>query len=114
MKIEKLEKIVIEALEDLKGSNIVKLDVSELTDMTEIMIFASGTSTRQVKSLANNVAMQAKKNGVQPVGTEGEDTGEWVLVDLADIIIHVMLPETRELYDLERLWSKPPEDTATD
>ncbi len=114
MKIDELEKIVIEALEDLKASNIVKLDVSELTDMTELMIFASGTSTRQVKSLANNVAMQAKQNGVQPVGVEGEDTGEWVLVDLADIIIHVMLPETREFYDLERLWTKSSEDTVGD
>ena len=107
MKIEALKDIVINALEDLKAVDIVTKDVTELTDMTDMMVFVTGTSNRHVKSLADNVAMEAKKNGVQPVGIEGEDVGEWVLVDLGDIIIHVMLPEIRDFYDLERLWSGP-------
>ncbi len=105
MKKEKLIEIVINALEDLKAVNIVSQDVSALTNMTDTMIFVTGTSSRHVKSLADNVSMEVKKNGVQPIGIEGQDVGEWVLVDLGDIIVHVMLPETRDLYDLERLWS---------
>lgn len=105
MKKNKLEKIVIKALEDLKAVNIVSLDVSALTDMTDTMIFVTGTSSRHVKSMADNVAVEVKKQGFQPIGIEGQDVGDWVLVDLADIIVHIMLPEVRALYDLERLWS---------
>lgn len=105
MKKNKLEKIIIKALEDLKAVNIVSLDVSALTDMTDTMIFVTGTSSRHVKSMADNVAIEVKKQGVQPIGIEGQDIGDWVLVDLADIIVHIMLPEVRALYDLERLWS---------
>ncbi|HEY9034999.1 MAG TPA: ribosome silencing factor [Pseudomonadales bacterium] len=100
-----LKQIVIKALEDLKANNIVELDVSGLTDMTDLMIVASGTSSRHVKALADNVVSEVKKQGVQPTGVEGEQTGDWVLVDLADILVHVMLPETREFYNLEKLWS---------
>lgn len=105
MNKEALQKIVIKALEDLKGVNIITKDVYELTDVTDIMIFVSGTSTRHVKSLAGHVVEEVKKNGVQPLSVEGLDTGDWVLVDLASILVHIMLPEVRNLYDLEKLWS---------
>ena len=89
----------------MKAKDILVQDVSALTDMTDIMIFVSGTSTRHVKSLANNVNIEVKKAGFLPVGIEGEDAGEWVLVDLGDVLVHIMLPEVRETYNLERLWS---------
>jgi ribosome-associated protein len=100
-----LQKIVIKALEDLKAVDIIVKDVVDMTDMTDIMIFASGTSSRHVKSLASNIVEQVKKQGVQPIGVEGEDTGDWILVDLASVLVHIMLPEVRNLYDLEKLWS---------
>lgn len=105
MNKEELQKIIITALEDLKAVNLLVKDVSALTEMADIMIFVSGTSTRHVKSLASHVVEEVKKHGVQPVGVEGEDTGDWILVDLASILVHVMLPEVRNLYDLEKLWS---------
>lgn len=92
------------ALADLKAQNVVTLDVRPLTSMTDIMIIASGTSTRHVKALADEVQVKAKAAGFMPVGMEGEKEGEWVLIDLAGVIVHVMLPATRALYDLERLW----------
>jgi ribosome-associated protein len=105
MNTNELQKIVVDALEELKAVNIIVQDVSRLTSMTNVMIFATGTSTRHVKSLAFNVIEKVKKQGVQPLGYEGEDTGDWVLVDLASILVHIMLPEVRSLYDLETLWS---------
>jgi len=105
MKRELLQKIVIDALEEIKAVDIVVQDVTAVTDMADIMIFASGTSSRQVKSLASNVVEKIKKAGSMPVGVEGENTGDWVLVDLGDVIVHIMLPEVRNLYDLEKLWS---------
>ncbi|MFT6286902.1 MAG: ribosome-associated protein [Halieaceae bacterium] len=101
-----LKELVLEALEDLKALNPVILDVTELTDVMDYMVIASGTSSRHVKSLASNVSMEAKKRGMMPLGIEGEDAGEWVLVDFGDIVVHVMLPATRDFYDLERLWVK--------
>lgn len=105
MKKTKLEKIIIKALEDLKAKEVVMLDVSDMTEMTDKMIFATGTSSRHVKSLADNVVVEAKKAGFQPIGVEGQNTGDWVLVDLCDVLVHIMLPETRNLYALEKLWS---------
>ena len=93
------------ALDDLKAVNIEVLDVSALTDVMEYLVVASGTSNRHVKSLADNVIVAAKKAGMQPLGVEGQDTGEWVLVDLGGVVVHVMLPATRAFYDIERLWS---------
>lgn len=107
MTTDELKKIVIAALEDLKGREILALDVHTLTNVADCMIFCSGTSNRQVKSLADNAAAEAKKRGVQILGIEGQDTGEWVLVDFGDVVLHVMLPETRVFYDLERMWSLP-------
>ena len=107
---EQLKKIIVDALEDIKAQDIVTIDVSELTDVMDTLIVASGTSNRQVKALANNVMDESKKQGFRPLGVEGTDTAEWVLVDFGDIVVHVMLPATREFYDLEKLWSIRPDD----
>jgi ribosome-associated protein len=96
------------ALEDLKAQNIKRLDVRQLTDIADYLIVASGTSNRQVKALAENVQLRAKQAGLRGIGVEGADTAEWILVDLADVVVHVMQPTTREFYDLERLWSVSP------
>lgn len=105
MNNEELQRIVVAALEDLKAVNLVIKDVSAITDVADLMIFVSGTSSRHVKSLADNVIEKAKAQGVQPLGVEGQDVGDWILVDLGNILVHVMLPEVRNLYDLEKLWS---------
>ena len=105
-----LQEIVIEALEDVKARDIVTLDVSSLSDVMDTMIVASGTSNRQVKSLADNVAQKARRAGHPPIGVEGMGSAEWVLVDLGDVVVHVMLPAIRAFYDLEKLWSMRPDD----
>lgn len=107
MTTDELKKIIIDALENLKGREIVALDVHKLTNVADCMIFCSGTSNRQVKSLAENAASEAKKRGSTVLGIEGASEGEWVLVDFGDVVLHVMLPETRAFYDLERMWSLP-------
>ncbi len=107
MEAEAVRELVIKALDDLKAVNTVVLDVRGLTDVTDFLVIASGTSNRHVKSLADNVCMAAKKEGQRPLGVEGEDVGEWVLVDFGDVVVHVMLPATRDFYDLERLWVTP-------
>ncbi|MFL0798056.1 MAG: ribosome silencing factor [Cellvibrionaceae bacterium] len=97
---------IISSLEDLKGKDIITLDVSDKTDVTDTLIIASGTSNRHVKSLASNVVEDLKKQmDIRPMSMEGEDQGEWVLVDYVDTVVHVMLPQAREFYDLEKLWS---------
>lgn len=107
MEAEALKKVIIDALEDLKAVNTVTLDVTELTDVMDYLVIASGNSNRHVKSLADKVCMEAKQRGARPLGVEGEDSAEWVLVDFGDVVVHVMLPATRDFYDLERLWVKP-------
>ena len=102
-----LEKLVLGALEDLKAVNIKVLDVRGLTDVADTMIVASGTSDRHVRAIAENVTVTAKAAGRQPMGTEGKQDGEWVLVDLQDVLVHVMLPRVREFYALEQLWEAP-------
>jgi ribosome-associated protein len=104
MGVDELRVLVKEALEDLKAENIVELDVRDKTDVTDYIIVASGNSSRHVKSIANNVVMEAKKAGHPPIGVEGENEGEWMLVDLADVVVHVMQPQVRKFYDLENLW----------
>jgi len=96
---------VVAAIEDMKGVDMALLDVSDLSSFTDHMIVVSGTSTRHVKSIADQVALEAKKAGVPPLGVEGENGAEWVLIDLGDVVVHVMLPATREFYALEKLWS---------
>lgn len=105
MNSEQLSALVIEALDDIKAQDIIKLDVRDMTSVTDYMIVASGTSSRHVKALAENVAEKAKKAGHRPIGVEGEEGGEWVLLDLQDALVHVMLPKVREFYNLEKLWS---------
>ena len=107
MEAESLKSLVVAALEDLKAVNPVTLDVAGMTDVMDFLVIASGTSSRHVKSLANNVCMEAKKQGMRPLGVEGEGAGEWVLVDFGDVVVHVLLPATRDFYDLERLWVNP-------
>lgn len=104
MQSESLSRLAVQALEDLKATEITTLDVRKLTDITDYMIVASGRSARHVVALAENVILQAKKAGQPPMGVEGLKEGEWVLVDLRDVVVHVMQPATRELYLLEKLW----------
>ena len=105
LSVDALQALATGALEDLKGVDVSVLDVKDLTSITDRMIVVSGTSSRHVKSLADNVVLRAKRAGNPPLGVEGEQAGEWVLIDLGDVIVHVMLPETREVYALEKLWS---------
>ena len=105
MQIEKLTGLINQTLDNLKATDICNLDVSGLTPITDMMIIASGESQRQVKALAEQVIMAAKKQKIQPLGIEGEQYGEWVLVDLGDVIVHLMHPTVRAYYQLEKLWS---------
>lgn len=108
MNSEALSELIIDALEEIKGVDIVKLDVRKMTTVTDWMVVASGTSNRHVVALVDNVAERAKAAGHRPAGIEGEDGGEWVLLDLQDALVHVMLPKVREFYNLEKLWSIRP------
>ncbi len=116
MNSDSLSKLVIDVLEDVKALDIVILDVRKLTSVTDYMIVASGTSNRHVKALADTVADKSRESGHKPSGIEGTDGSEWVLLDLQDVLVHVMLPRVREFYNLEKLWSLSPvtEIAATD
>lgn len=100
-----LRRRVLAALDQLKAHDVREIDVRGRTSIADLLIIASGTSTRHVKSIADEVVKHAKRAGMFPLGVEGEDSAEWVLVDLGDIIVHVMLPRVREFYGLERLWT---------
>jgi ribosome-associated protein len=101
--------LVTHALESLKAKHITQLNVSALTSVADHMIIASGTSGRHLKALADKVVEVFKASGEPPLGVEGQSGGEWVLVDLGDILVHIMLPAVREYYDLEQLWRVNPE-----
>ncbi|MCK4950349.1 MAG: ribosome silencing factor [Gammaproteobacteria bacterium] len=105
MNTDEMKELVISTLDDLKAVEVRVLDVQEMTSVTDIMIIASGTSNRHVKSIADNVVEAAKKNGVRPLGIEGDQASEWILVDLGDVVVHIMKPDTRDFYNLEKLWS---------
>ncbi len=104
MTTDQLLQIVLLALDDGKGKDIKVIDVRKKTGIADFMVIVSGTSERHVKSLADHVIEEAKKNEVQLLGVEGQGGGEWVLVDLGDVIVHVMKPQTREFYQLEKFW----------
>jgi len=105
MQLEALREIVVTALDEVKAQDIKVLDVRGIASFTDLMIIASGSSSRQVKALADKVIEKCATVGVRPLGVEGQREAEWVLVDLNDIVLHVMLPQTRDFYNLEKLWS---------
>ena len=106
MNLNQLIKIIISALEDIKANDIEILDVTKRPTIFDRMIIASAVSTRQARAIANNVNDKVKESGGTSYGTEGEGSGEWVLVDLGDVLVHIMLPAVRTHYDLEGLWSE--------
>jgi ribosome-associated protein len=103
---EEKTKAVVAALEDVKAHKITVIDTSKLSTMFERMVIASAKSTRQTKALADNVVVKLKELGEKIYGREGEDSGEWILVDLGEVLVHVMQPAVRDYYNLEELWSK--------
>ena len=100
------------AIEDLKGKDIVHLDVRGMASITDHMLIVTGNSNRHVRSIAEEVALQAKRAGIAPLGVEGDASSDWVLVDLGDVIVHVMQAHARDFYDIERLWDAALEDNA--
>lgn len=104
MNSEALKDLVLNALDEMKANDVVVLDVRGATSVTDYMVIASGRSDRHVKSLAGHLVETAKKAGEQPIGVEGERVGDWVLVDLNGVVAHMMMPETRMFYNLEKLW----------
>lgn len=114
MSPQELQQLVQTALEDLKGVDIITLDVADRTSVTDYMVVATGTSQRHVKSLANAVSEKSKESGVRPLGVEGDGDADWVLVDLGDVIVHIMTRESRDFYALEKLWSMTPADREKD
>lgn len=104
MQVDELKTAVVNALEEIKARDIVVLDVTKLTSLCDYMIVATADSVRQTKALARNIHDRIKAAGGSVIGIEGEQTGEWVLVDLADIVVHIMQPGVREYYNLEQLW----------
>ena len=105
MELRKLQKVVVEALEDIKGKDIEVINTTKLTSLFDRIVIACGDSNRQVKALARNVQDKVREAGGEVISVEGEEAGEWVLVDLGDIVVHAMLPQTRDFYNLEKLWS---------
>ena len=105
---EALSSLAVDALDDLKAVDTVVLDVRSLSSVMDFLVITSGTSTRHVKSLADNVLVKSKELGARPLGVEGQAGGEWVLVDYGDVVVHVMQPAARSFYDLERLWAAAP------
>ncbi len=105
-------KVIQHALQDVKAKDIIELDVSSISNVADAIVIASGTSTRHVKALADNVAEEARKAGFRPIGIEGERDAEWILIDLGYVVVHVMLPTARKFYDLESLWRTPDASVA--
>jgi len=105
MDSRELEQLVMDALEEMKAVDVRVLDVHEQSSFTDTMIVAGGTSSRHAQSVADNVVRRAKERGNPPLGVEGEREGEWILVDLGDVVVHVMQPQVRDFYNLEKLWT---------
>ncbi len=108
MDIQKMQRIVVDALEDVKAQDIKVFNTTHLTSLFDRVVIASATSNRQTRALASSVIERAKDNGMDVIATEGEETGEWVLVDLADIVVHIMQPSIRAYYNLEEVWGGKP------
>src|ERR687883_1203367 len=108
MDIRKKQRVVVEALEDIKGHDILVYNTARMPSMFERVVIASGDSTRQVKALADNVQEKVRENGARVYGVEGEASGEWVLVDLGDVVVHIMHPTVRDFYNLEEVWGGKP------
>lgn len=108
MNLQKLQRLVIDALEDVKAQDIKVFNTTDITSMFDRVIIASGTSNRQTRALANSVANSARAHKIPIIAFEGQDTGEWVLLDLGDIVIHCMQPEIRRYYNLEEVWGGKP------
>ena len=106
LQVEATKKMALEALDNLKAENVVLLDVRAQSSFTDYMIFASGSSRRHVSAIAESVVEAAKAADSPAIGIEGEDISEWILVDLGDVVIHIMLPDVRLYYDLEKLWGE--------
>lgn len=109
-----LNELAVEAIDDLKGQEIVSLDVTGLSQVMDTLIIATGTSNRHVKALADNVIEELKKENMRPIGVEGMESSDWVLVDYGSTVVHIMLPQTRSFYDLEKLWSVRPSSRTDD
>ena len=114
MNAQELQTLTVTSLEDLKGQDIVVLDVADRTTVTDCMVVVTGTSQRHVKSLANELIEKSKEAGNRPLGIEGESDGNWILVDLGDVIAHVMTRDSREFYALEKLWGMKASDDEDD
>lgn len=114
MNLDELKSLAVTAAEDVKAFDVNVVDVNGRSSVTDVLVFASGRSDRQVKSIANNVLLEAKKAGVMPLGVEGLNTGDWVLVDLGDVVVHVMLPQVRDYYGIERMWDVDESDFGED
>ena len=110
MQAEHLHEITVQSLEDLKARDITTLNLAENNSYTDYIVIATGNSTRHVKSMAQELVTQAKKQGVPPIGVEGEADGDWVLVDLGSVVVHLMLEQTRAYYQIEKIWQAKPED----
>ncbi len=104
MKLEQIQSAIQHELEEMKAKDINIFDVTEITTMTDLMVICTGTSNRHVKAIADNLVSKMKEQGVAPVGVEGDNTAEWILVDLNHALVHVMLAETRDFYQLDKLW----------
>lgn len=107
MNTNELKDLVIETLNDMKAKDVVVLDVHEITTICDVMVIASGTSARHVKSIADSIVQKSKEAQMRPLGVEGEDHADWILTDLGDVVVHIMKPEVREFYQLEKIWSVP-------
>ena len=111
LSLEELSSIILNALEEVKAKDITVLDIKDISDVADRMIIASGTSNTHLKALANSVLIDCKEAGNPPLSTEGESSSEWILVDVGDVLVHIMTPQTREFYDLERLWTARPDSS---
>mgnify|MGYP003512960853 CR=1 FL=1 len=114
MQAEQMRQEIYQALADAKGQDIKVLDVRKVTDFTDYMIIASGTSSRHVQTLADKICVRMKELGLMPIGREGEAVGDWVLIDFGDVVAHLMRPQVRDLYNLEKLWGDGEEPPVTE